>query len=290
MRHTIGVFAVALGLSVTSAASAQSRPYGGDDQLAPGAAAAANPSSHVYNYPAAEVQAVPPARAAVAVARAVHNREYVSLNSTVRQTVRSFEKSDELSKAVAAEQAAWDEYEKARDAALRELREDPKYQAQVELSNNLKSKIDERRAAATAKDDGDAHDTEIRAMAGLRFDYASAVKARESEALAKNDAVRDARRKLVEARGRVSQLREQFSDEVRTNDDIVAARKSFWDAKINRLGAEAYLHGVIEARTIALNYVSWINKYNKYGQGYNYVGGYPYDYGYGYTMYPYVPR
>jgi hypothetical protein len=132
-------------------------------------------------------------------------------------------------------------------------------------------------------------------MASIRFDYASAARAREADALAKNDAVQSARRKLMDARNRVSQIRDRFNDDVRIDEDIVAARKSFWDAKINRIGAEAYLRGVLEARTIALNYASWVNKYNKYGQGYNYAGGgYGYghgcDYGYGHASYPYVPR
>jgi hypothetical protein len=289
----VAAVAVILGLSA-SIASAQSRPYGGDDPLTGGMTAmATNPSSPIYNYPAAEVQAVPPAKAAAAVARAVQNREYATLSGAVRNTVRSFEKSEDLQKAIAAEDEAWSAYEKAREAALRDLRNDPKYQAQVELANNLKTKIAERHAAPKPKEMRvSMPDPGITAMASLRFDYASAARARETEALSGSDAVRDAKQRLVEARSRVTQLREQMSEQVRTDDQIVAARKSYWDAKINRLGAEAYLSGVLEARSIALNYVYFINKYNKYGQRYQYAGGYEpaFGHGYGYAMYPDVPR
>jgi hypothetical protein len=289
------VAVVALGVCA-SIGAAQSRPYGGDDQLSvTGAPGAGVPlvSTQVYNYPAEEVRAVPPAKAAAAVARAVQNREYNALNGAVRDTVRSFEKSDELKKAIEAEQAAYAEYEKAREAALRDLRNDPKYQAQIDLANQLKSKIVARHEAPKSKDDDGAAKGEIAAMAAIKFDYANAAKARETDALAKSGDVQAARRKLIDARARVTDLRGRFEGEVRTDENIVAARRSFWDAKINRLGAEAYLDGVLEARDIALHYTYWINKHNKYGQGYRYAGGgYGYDlgYGYGYPTYPYVPR
>lgn len=289
----IAAAAVVVGISAT-AASAQTRPYGGDDPLTPGAAALVpTPSSHIYNYPAAEVQAVPPAKAAAAVARAVQHREYAALSGAVRDTVQSFESSEELQKAVADEANAWAEYKKARDAALRELRNDPRYQAQVELAENLKAKIAERHAAPKPKGVRISKpDPSITAMASLRFDYASAARARETEALSQSDEVRDARQRLIEARSRVTQLRQQLNEQVRSDEQIVAARKSYWDARINRLGAEAYLTGVLEARSIAFNYVYFINKYNKYAQGYQYAGGAVpyYGYGYGYAAYPYVPR
>ena len=300
MRRPLRILAAAvtIGLFAASVASAQSRPYGGDDQFSPGAqpqyaASSQNGSSYIYNYPAAEIQAVPPARAAAAVARAVENRETSMLHGAVRTHVRTFENSDDLKKAVAAEQDAYAEYVKARHAALRDLRNDEKYQAQVQLANSLKQKIADRHAEAKGEKDAiEANRADIAAMATVRFDYASQVKARENEALAKNNAVQDARRNLMEARQRVSQLRGKLDDQVRNDDNIVAARKSFWDAKINRLGAEAYLRGTLEARYIALRYVYDVNKYNKYGQGYQYAGGYPYScgYGFGYTMNPYVPR
>src|SRR5688572_4435045 len=106
MRRTLAVVAasVTLGLCATLA-PAQSRPYGGDDQLSvTGAAGAATGSSYVYNYPAEEVRAVPPAKAAAAVARAVQNREQAALNGAVRQTVKSFEKSEDLRKAIEEEE------------------------------------------------------------------------------------------------------------------------------------------------------------------------------------------
>jgi hypothetical protein len=278
----MAVMSVSLLMAAT-VASGQTRPYGDERYGSSDLAEMYAPDNAITGYPAAEVRAVAPARAAAAVARMEYYRAHNTLNNETRATQRRLERSEEMTAALNAEREAWDAYVAARDTALRDVTADSTYQTNVALRQQIARQLEDRHeTTATAPPDAPARD-EIIGLASLKLDYASANRVREQEVLDRSDAVRSARGRLVDARRRITQLREQHSEEIRIDPDLVAARQALYDSKVGKLAAEAYLRGVLEARDIALTYTyNRLYRYNPYRVGlYNYsYGGFPYSYGY----------
>jgi hypothetical protein len=178
-----------------------------------------------------------------------------------------------MTEALEAEAAAYEAYEGTRRAALRAVYDDPNYQANTELRRSIARQLAEAREAEKPRTE------QIVALAAMKLDYAAAATAREQEILDGNGQVADARAKLVDARRRISELRQRHEEDVRTNPDLVAARKALYDTKVSRLAAEAYLRGVLDARDIALTYTyNRLFRYNPY-RGFASSYGHPYGYG-----------
>ena len=277
----VAAAAVALSLAAGSAVATaqQSRPNvngGGGESVgeptyqAPQFSSVNNPYS---DYPAAEVQAVPAAKARAAIAKMELLRAQAELNRGTRAAMRGFEKSEEVTKATAEQNQAYQQYQAARERALQPLQSDEQYQAAQVMKAQLTERIAEKHAEAAVDDKPVLH--EIIAMAGIKLRYAAQTTQREAEALRNSGDVRDARSRLIAATGRVSGLRQRFSDDLRDDPDLVAARRAVFDQKVAHVAANAYLQGLREARGIALDYAYWIRRHNPYR-----VMGYdPYGFG-----------
>lgn len=276
-RASVFVAAVTLALAAGSVARAQqSRPYGDDVYRGLPMTQVNNPYS---DYPAAEVQSVPAAKARAAIAKMELLRAQAELNRGTRAAVRNFEKSEEASKATAEQDQAYRQYLAARERALQPLQSDAAYQAAQVMKAQLTEQIQEKHAQAAVEDKPVLH--EIIAMAGIKLRYATAATNQEIEALRNNDEVRDARSRLMSATGRVSGLRERFADDLRDDPDLIAARRAVFDQKVARVASVAYLAGLKEARGIAMDYAYYVRRHNPY----QVIGYDPYGFGRAYYSY-----
>lgn len=259
-RATLLVAAVTLSLAAGSVVRAQSRPHGEALYQAPQLSSVNNPFS---DYPTAEVQAVPAAKARAAIARMELLRAQADLNRGTRAAIRNFEASDDTSKATAEQDQAYQQYQAARDRALQPLQSDSDYRAAQVMKAKLAEQIAEKHEqAAAAAEKPVLH--EIIAMAGIKLRYAMQATNRETEALRNSSEVRDARTRLMSAAGRVSGLRQRFADDLREDPDLIAARRAVFDQKVAHVASQTYLSGLKEARGIALDYAYWVRRHNPY--------------------------
>ena len=259
----------------SSVSLAQSRPYGDEQYRAPQMQAQA-PNNPYSDYPAPEVQAVPAARARAAIAKMEHLRAQADLNRGTRAVVRTFNKSEDMNKAMAEENAAYAEYQAARDRALQPLDSDDRYQALKALRKKLGEQI-----AAKHAEHKDVSE-ELLALAGVKLNYSTSLTLREAALLRSSNEVNDAKRRLVAATGRIADLRARFADDVRDDPDLIASRRNVFDARVALVAAQSYLAGVKEARGIALDYAYYTRRHNPYRvMGYDPYGFNPYYYAYG---------
>ena len=243
------------------------------------------------DFPSAEIHDAVVANTRAATARAMYRRAESALHAGVKDAVREFERSRELREALAAEDQAYEALQDARREALRDVVDQPKYQAMQDLRETLTQRIADRREGAapapvvaaatpgtqlvsTAEVRPRAGD-EVLAMASLKLRVGRDARELEREALADNDRVRTAREDLVEASRRVAELRENFDRTLRTNEDLRQARAELEDARIARVTAETYLKGADLAAGRALDFAYYLHRYDYYRYR-------PYDYGYGY--------
>lgn len=275
-RASLFVAAVTLLAAGAVATAQQSRSYGDEVYQAPPLTSVNNPYS---DYPAAEVQAVPAAKARAAIARMELLRAHANLNRTTRAAVRTFETSEDMSLAAAEQDEAYRRYQAAREAALQPLLEESPYQAARIMKDKLGEQIIEKHEQTTP-DEPVLH--EIIAMAGLKLRYAMQATNREVEALRGNPEVNDARQRLVSASNRVSTLRRRFDQDLRDDPDLIAVRRAVFDQKVAHVASQAYLSGLREARGIALDYAYFVRRHNPYRvMGYDPYGFNRSYYGYG---------
>lgn len=279
LAHRISALAgsAVLCLGISTAALAQSRPYGDDQQglqaYRPPVVAPNNPYS---DYPAAEVQAVPAARARAAIARMELLRSHVELNRGTVAAVEAFNQSEEMSKAKAAEDEAYAAYRQARERALMPLADDGRYQTMSELRGRLAEQLADKHAEYKPKLN------EIFALAGLKLQYSMDMTLREVALLRDSSEVREARERLMSASRNTASLRAQFKTELREDPDLVAARRAVFDSKVAHVAASVYLRELRTARGIALDYAYWVRRYNPYQVfGYDPYGFNPRSYAYG---------
>ena len=243
------------------------------------------------DFPSAEVHDAVVANTRAATARAMYRRAESSLHAGVREAVREFEQSRELREALAAEDRAYEALQDARREALRDVVDQPKYQAMQDLRETLTQRIADRREGAapapavaaaapatrlvsTAEVKPRAGD-DVLAMASLKLRVGTDARELEREALADNDRVRRAREDLVEASAKVAELRASFDRTLRTNEDLRQARAELEDARVARVTAETYFKGANLAAGRALDFAYYLHRYDYYRYR-------PYDYGYGY--------
>jgi hypothetical protein len=291
---------VALGLVVAGAALSQpSRPATADRAaergmgedlrgIGVGAGAVGNHDNHDYangdEFPRAEVHDAVDANARTAFARASYRRLQDSLNSQIRQMQFNFEHSADMTDALKVEQQAWEDYVAARNAALKDVVNDPKYQASVTMKNEMGDRIADAKAdyaavpvpsnkkAAAAADRVKMR--EIVTLALVKLDYAQVATDMEVAAVRQDSKVADARKRLMEAGTRVQALRNDFDLKLRNSPELAALRSKIDDARIAFITAESYRNGAVDAANEALDYAYYKTRYQYYGGGYgNYGNG-----------------
>jgi hypothetical protein len=192
----------------------------------------------------------------VASARAARTRAMFrlaerQLNDSVRDAQFAFENSREYKDAVAAEKQAYDAYTAERQRALKSVLNDPKYQAAVELRDDMADRLAKVRAMAKPNP---VPREDLLAMASQKLQFASDAHNMERDALDKDTAVQDARQKMVQANARVAELRTAFDTSIRTNAQIVQARHNLEMARVELITAEAYYNAATVAGAVATDF------------------------------------
>ena len=263
-RKSAWVAAAVTLFAVGSIANGQSRPYtsNGSADASYQAPTFGPPNNPYSDYPAAEVQAIPAAKARAAIAKMELLRAQAELNRGTRAAVRGFDKSDDVTKATNEQQQAYQQYQAAREKALQPLRDDKEYQAAQVMKDEIGKKIADKHAEATP--DKPVSMSEIFPLAWLKLNYSMRMTQRESDALRHNAEVNDARNKLASATNRVTSLRTRFDQDLREDPDLIAARRAVFDQKVAMVAAQSYLAGLREARGIAIDYAYFVRRHNPY--------------------------
>lgn len=238
------------------------------------------------DFPSGEMHDFVIANARAATARMMFRRAESALAAAVRKAKRTFEASEELKEALAAEREAYAEYQRARREALAAVVADPRYQAILSLHQDLGEQIVAHRREITGDS---APDTRLIADPGnrngtgvifntamLRLHVATDAREMEREAIEASDDLRAARERLTTAAQRITELRHEFDQSIREDEDLAAARQVLEDARIARVTAAAYLRGSRLAAREALDFAYYLHRYddNIYFDPY-------YSYGYG---------
>jgi len=222
----------------------------GDDRYA------SRPGDSSNDFPTDELHDWVIAHTRAAHARALFHRAERGLTSVIHDSQFTYEHSKEFKDAQSAETQAYESYKAARHKALQNVVNDPKYQAILKLRDQLGDDIQRRRA------NHDINREELLALASQKLQYASDARAMEMQALDQSQELKDARQKLVDASSRVNALRRQYDDSVRSNPEVLAARKNLEDARVALITAEAYLDASRSATALAADYSYYRHRYD----------------------------
>ena len=240
--------------------------------------ASSNQGPYGYgDYPSRDLSNWVFANAHAATARALFSRAENNLAASYQRAQHQFERSKAYIQATAEEKDAYESYLAARQKALRDLNEDPKYLQLLKLRDDLTDKIANKRAnKETSKE-------EILAMATLKMEYASDARSMESIVLSADGELADARKRMMAASQKTVQMRADYNDSLQDNPQILAARENLEDARVGLITSQAYLGGSSVAGAAALDYAYYLHR--------NDVGRYdPYANGYGAAASPYWVR
>lgn len=218
------------------------------------------------------------ASARAARCRAILHLSEKQLEESIRDAQWTFENSAEYKDAAAAEKQAYDAYNAERQRALKSVLDDPKYQAALQLVDELSDKITKYRAIAKP---GQIPREELLALASQKLQYASDAHNMEREALDKDAAVQDARQKMVQASAKANALRNAFDNSIRMNPQIVQARHSLDQARVELVTADAYCNAAAAAGAIATDYSFYRHRWDGIAAPMG-AGWGPYGYGSGY--------
>ncbi len=233
------------------------------------------------DYPAAEVQAVPVARAESARARVILELTRERLYRYIDRSWDDFYNSKDYLDAAAAQSRAQQNYDRERDRVMRTLSNDASYRALTDLVKTMHEKLDRDRPKGS-KPSQDEFD-QIVATASVKLGYSSTASSMEAAALAADSGVQDARNRLVDAGNRKVELRRTQDRQVRRSDEFASGRNALDQARLNRTVAEAFEVGAVEARNIAISYATYLHGWDQYR--YSTTGAFGYGYGYGYPAY-----
>lgn len=230
------------------------------------------------DFPQDEVHDWVVASARAARCRAMLHLSEKQLEDSIRDAQWTFENSAEYKDAAAAEKQAYDNYNAERQRALKAVLNDPKYQAAVQLADEVADKIAKYRAMAKP---GQIPREDLLALASQKLQYASDAHNMEREALDKDAAVQDARQKMVQASAKANALRNSFDNSIRMNPQIAQSRHSLDQARVELITAEAYCNAAAAAGQVATDYSFYRHRWDgivaPIGAGWG-----PYGYGSGY--------
>jgi len=221
--------------------------------------------------PAADIRAIPPAKAAAVQARWVHNQLLTDLNIATRMLSMDLESKPEYRKTVAEENAAYDAMQSARGNALSGLRNNDAYVAGEQLRGQLSTQI--RDLHEETKPD----EYRIAAIARLKLAYVADNRKLEADALSRDSAYQDSRRNYLAAAQRVGELRQANALTVAMDTDLTQLRRSVAQSRIDKLVTSAYLSSSVRARNLAINYAAYdrsIDRYHTPYSGWYDLGGY----------------
>jgi hypothetical protein len=296
-RILIGAAAITTLISVglTPARADQTQPAapaqgstgsgGGSDWFRPAPPTPQAPSMAQDNgpgdFPSSQSNMWVDAATRAAMTRALYGQAQIDLASLIRRAEAHFERSQDFQKALDAEQQAYDDYLAAREKALANLGQNPRYAELLRMEADLANRLSAGRQSHELNHD------DILAMAELKLSYASEARSMEIEALNADSSVKDARGKMVSASRTVSDMRSDFDFNLPDNADIASARRNVENARIAMLTAAAYLNASSYATAAAYDFANYVNGPTQ-PRVYNYAD--PFGYGYGGVVSPYWSR
>lgn len=217
------------------------------------------------DFPAADIRAVPPARAMAVQARWVHSQLQSDLNIQTTLLSKELESTDEFRQALNAESSAYDKLLSAHRNALSGLQLNETYQAGIELRDQLTQQI--RELHYDPKPDEDR----ITAMAWLKLSYVADNRKLETDALERDGSYQEARKAYIAAAQKVNELREANARQVSKDENLIALRRAVAETRIAKLVSGAYLNSTVRARNIAVDYSAYDRSVDRYRPV---VGGY----------------
>jgi hypothetical protein len=230
------------------------------------------------DFPQDEVHDWVVASARAARAQAMLHLSEKQLNDAIRDAQWTFENSQEYKEAAIGEKQAYNAYTAERQRALKSVLGDSKYQAALQLCDELSDKIAKYRAMAKP---GQIPREELLALASQKLQYASDAHNMERDALDKDAAVQDARQKMVQASARANELRAAFDRSIRMNPQIVQARRNLDQADVDLITAQAYCNAAALAGEVATDYSYYRHRWDGIAAPVG-AGWGPYGYGSGY--------
>jgi hypothetical protein len=240
--------------------------YGGDN-------------GQVYGgFPSAHVQEAVIANARRAATSAIFRRAESALGSAVRQARRSFETSAEYRDAVKAERDAYQHYTDARRMALDTLRENPRYQGLVRLREELSDQLVSRRRTHAVSEADERFVDDVLGMASLKMSYGTQARQMERERIGDDAGIREALQNYRTASAHVAEMRNNFDNTMRADEDLIAARNALADARIAKLTAGVYFQGAAEAANEALDFAYYLHRYDGSSVYSDFRYFYPYSY------------
>jgi hypothetical protein len=233
---------------------------------------------YVRDYPATEVRAVPAARARKTQSRLEYERARSSLYTALDWLREDFEYSDEVVEARSAERDAHDRYVQARDRVLRDLYENnTEYRALIDLRDELSQQTEALNSQHLVNQE------QVIAVAIAKLRYAMQARQIETDALAQDSDLEQARQRLRDAGTRFATMRQRFDRQIRRDGDFLSAKRNMDDSRIAYITSDAYLQSAVTARNIALDYAYELRRFDKYKHLTTYSPHTRYTYGdYGY--------
>jgi hypothetical protein len=232
----------------------------------------------IGGFPSVEVHDAVVANARRAATAAIFRRAQSALDAAVRQAKRNFETSAEYRDAQKAERDAYQRYTDARRQALDTLRENPRYPSLIHLREELSDQLVSRRRVAAASDVDQRFVDDVLGMASLKMSYGTQARQMERERIGDDAGIREAMQAYRTASSRVAELRNNFDNTLRADEDLLAARNALADARIAKLTAGAYFKGAVEAANEALDFAYYLHRYDGSSVYSDFRYFYPYSY------------
>jgi len=210
------------------------------------------------DYPAFEVQSVVPARAQAAAARIEHNYARTEMYRTVDQVREDLARSPGYRATVYERERAARAYETERNRVLSRLWRDEDYLALVNLRDRLTQNI------ANLREQKNVDAAELVAHAELKLEYSRKISAREAEALSQDEPLKRSYQTLLAAVGKLQAQEAEMDYAARRDESVVAARTRLQQATVQRVATATHEKAAAHARNIALDYATYVHRYDQY--------------------------
>jgi hypothetical protein len=214
----------------------------------------------------AQIYDIAPAMGQAALAEAEFDNRWADLQLLVDRARKDFRISAEYLTAQNELTDAQHSYDAAVDAVLARLQTDRQYKDLIEKRTQEQIAL-----KSTGLDTGLRN-----SVATEKLHIGSMATQMEAVALTNDSTVQDARSRLVSADETLRLKEKQFESQLYNRPEVVAARGQMETARVNKAGADGYLHGAYVTRADQLN----LNYQNNSGNNVYLTGMDPYFRGY----------
>ena len=216
--------------------------------------------------PSNDIRAVPLANAMRVRLRWQYRQSLIDLNNTVHMMQVQFECRPDYVAAITDERQSYGEMLMARANALGGLKNNAAYIASQDLCKYVSAQIAYERSKKKPDD------SKLLALASIRMDFISDNRKLEADALGRDQNYQNCRKRMIATAEKLSQMNTDQQFAVATDPTLIGLRKQFANARIERLTADAYFAGTVQAANAAIDYARYYRRFD-YGNGYGY-GGY----------------